>query len=61
MKARDLSAMLVAAGCVQTRQRGSHKVFKKPGEPKIVTVPDHGNNDLAKGTEQAILKEAGLK
>lgn len=38
---------------------GNNKHETKPGR---VTVPDHGQHkDLAKGTENSILKQAGLK
>ena len=44
------------------RQKGSHKQFKHPVKRGLVTVPDHGKNiDLAKGTANSILKQAGLK
>jgi len=43
-----------------TRQRGSHRIFEKIGQPAIV-VPGDPNRELAKGTEAAILKAAGLK
>lgn len=40
---------------------GSHKKFKNFKTGKITTVPDHGGKDLPKGTENVILKQAGLK
>lgn len=43
-------------------KKGSHKQYKHPSKPGRVTVPDHGQNkDLAKGTENSILKQSGLK
>ena len=51
-------------GWYQVAQRGSHRQFKHPNKTGRVTVPvpDHGSNkDLAKGTENSILKQAGLK
>jgi len=44
------------------RQKGSHKVYIHPTKPGHVVVPDHGKNaDIKKGTENNILKQAGLK
>ena len=47
-------------GFEEIRQVGSHKQFKNYETGKSVTVPFH-NKDLKKGTEQSILKKAGLK
>lgn len=43
------------------RQTGSHMHFKHPAKPGLVTVPFHGNKDLAKINVASILKQAGLK
>ena len=44
------------------RQKGSHKVYKHRIKEGIVVVPDHGQNkDIQLGTENSILKQAGLK
>ena len=56
---KDMSKLLQKHGWVKGRQKGSHQHFYKDGI-KIV-VPVHGNRDLKKGTEQQILKDAGLK
>ncbi|MFP4026040.1 MAG: type II toxin-antitoxin system HicA family toxin [Thiohalospira sp.] len=48
--------------CFKIRQKGSHKIYKHPIKPGIVVVPDHGGSkDLSLGTENSILKQAGLK
>lgn len=39
---------------------GSHRKLLHPNSGRTITVPYH-NKDLRKGTEQAILKQAGLK
>jgi predicted RNA binding protein YcfA (HicA-like mRNA interferase family) len=41
--------------------RGSHRQFKHPSKPGRVTVPGKPNDDLAPGTLNSILKQAGLK
>ena len=40
--------------------RGSHHQFKHPPKPGRVAVP-HPRKGLKKGTENSILKQAGLK
>ncbi|GHU04203.1 addiction module toxin, HicA family protein [Spirochaetia bacterium] len=39
---------------------GSHHIFYHETKPGMVTVPVH-TKDLAKGTANSILKQAGLK
>ncbi len=52
---------LERAGFQIRRIRGSHHVLVKPGsEPRIVSIPVHGNQDLAKGTLAGIVEESGL-
>ncbi len=46
MKAGELISRLIQAGWVEVRQKGSHKTFKHPTNPQLVTVPIHGSKDL---------------
>lgn len=59
MTAKQMVRLLKKNGCIELRQTGSHKVFYCPETRAIIPVPMH-NRDLKKGTEQAILKSAGL-
>jgi len=43
------------------RTRGSHRQFKHPGKPGLVTVPGNLGDELAPGTLNSILKQARLK
>ena len=61
MKVRDLLRLLADDGWVLARTRGSHQQFKHPSKPGLVTVAGSGNDDLAPGTLNSILKQAGLK
>jgi len=62
LKVKEIIKLIEKDGWYFIRQRGSHKVFEHPTKSGIVVVPDHGSNkDLAKGTENNILKQAGLK
>ncbi|MEA4805520.1 type II toxin-antitoxin system HicA family toxin [Acetobacterium wieringae] len=60
MTAKEMIKLLKANGFVEVRQNGSHKIFENPETERTTTVPYHCK-DLPKGTEQAILKQAGLK
>lgn len=42
-------------------QRGSHRQFKHPDKPGKVTVAGQPSVDMAKGTYNNIVKQAGLK
>lgn len=61
MKVRDIVKMLESDGWFLVRTRGSHHQFKHLIKPGLVTVPGNGNDDLAPGTLNSILKQAGLK
>ena len=61
MKAKELIKILEQNGWEESRQRGSHKIFKNVNFSISISVPDHGNKDLGKGLVNTILKEAGLK
>ena len=60
LTAQQMAFMLNARGWSIIRQRGSHMVFKKNGEPKIVVVPDHGRHALSAGTQRRIMRDAGI-
>ena len=50
--------LLLDNGFVEHRVNGSHHKLYKDGVR--ITVPIHGNQDLGKGLERKILKEAGI-
>ncbi len=60
MKFNDVNKLLKKAGWIEVRQRGSHVIYKKEGEPQSISVPNHGSEDLKKGTLHSILKQAGI-
>ena len=53
--------ILKDAGWVEVARRGSHRQLKHPDLPGRVTVPGKLRDDLAPGTLNSILKQAGLK
>ena len=61
MKVRDVLRLVATDGCVLVRTRGSHQQYKHPTKPGLVTVAGSGNDDLAPGTLNSVLKQAGLK
>jgi predicted RNA binding protein YcfA (HicA-like mRNA interferase family) len=61
MKVRELIRLLEADGWYLARTRGSHRQYKHPTKPGLVTVAGSGNDDLAPGTVNSILKQAGLE
>ena len=61
VKIRDVLDMIQQDGWREVRQRGSHKQFKHPTKPGLVTVAGHPGDDIAKGTLNSIKKQAGLK
>ncbi|MBR1623492.1 MAG: type II toxin-antitoxin system HicA family toxin, partial [Pseudobutyrivibrio sp.] len=50
---------LLKLGGKEVRVRGSHLIVEING--KTIVIPVHGNKELAKGLENAIDKQAGLK
>jgi predicted RNA binding protein YcfA (HicA-like mRNA interferase family) len=61
VKIRDVVKVLENDGWAVVRQRGSHQQFKHPTKPGLVTVAGKPSDDLAPGTLNSILKQAGLK
>jgi predicted RNA binding protein YcfA (HicA-like mRNA interferase family) len=61
MKVSDLMRLLHDDGWLLAATRGSHRQFKHPSKPGRVTVPGKPSDDLAPGTLNSILKQAGLK
>ena len=61
MKVREVIRLIESAGWRHVRTRGSHRQFNHPTRPGVVTVPGKPNDELAPGTLNSILKQAGLK
>lgn len=60
MKVKQVIKILEANGWTHSRTKGDHRVFTKPGQRPIV-IAGHENDDMPKGTESAILRQANLK
>ncbi len=61
MKSSQLIRFLQQDGWYKVAQRGSHIKMKHPIKKGVLIVPNHGSKEVAKGTEENILKSAGLK
>lgn len=61
MKISEILRMLQSDGWQLVATRGSHRQFKHPIKPGRVTVPGKPGDDVAPGTLNSILKQAGLK
>jgi predicted RNA binding protein YcfA (HicA-like mRNA interferase family) len=53
--------MLERDGWRLARTKGSHRQYKHPEKPGIVTIAGHDGDALASGTLNSVLKQAGLK
>jgi predicted RNA binding protein YcfA (HicA-like mRNA interferase family) len=61
VKVRDVIKLVESEGWRHVRTTGSHRHFKHPARPEVVTIPGHPNHDLPAGTLKSILKAAGLE
>ena len=61
VKVRDIVKQLEDDGWSVVRQRGSHRQFKHATKPGLVTVAGKPGDDVAPGTLNSTLKQAGLK
>ena len=61
MKVKELIKWLEVDGWSQIRIKGSHRQFRHPTKPGIVTVAGKLSVDIPPGTLASILKQAGLR
>jgi predicted RNA binding protein YcfA (HicA-like mRNA interferase family) len=62
MKVKEIIKLIESDGWVTDRQSGSHRQYKHPIKSGVVTIPIHRlSDDLPKGLENSILKQAGIK
>lgn len=61
MKVREAIRMIEADGWFIVATRGSHRQYKHLTKPGRVTIAGKPSEDLAPGTLNSILKQAGLK
>jgi predicted RNA binding protein YcfA (HicA-like mRNA interferase family) len=61
MKIRDAIKLIEDDGWFLVVTKGSHRQFKHASKAGRVTIAGHPGDDLAAGTLNSILKQAGLK
>jgi predicted RNA binding protein YcfA (HicA-like mRNA interferase family) len=61
MKVRQVIRLLEEDGWYAVRQTGSHRQFKHPTKPGLVTVAGKPSHDLSKKTLASILRQAQLR
>ncbi len=61
MKIRGVARILAKDGWTHVRTRGSHRKYRHPEKKGLVTIPGRPGDELAPGTLNSILKQAGLK
>ncbi len=61
MKCSDLYRLLTKEGWYPISQKGSHIKMKQDKKSSVMIFPNHGSQDIGKGLEKKILKDAGLK
>jgi len=61
MKCSDLYRLLIKDGWYPISQKGSHVKLKHDLKPNLIIFPNHASQELGKGLESKIRKDAGLK
>jgi predicted RNA binding protein YcfA (HicA-like mRNA interferase family) len=57
---KRMCKVLERAGWLLKKITGSHHIYERPGSRVDISVPVHGNQDLATGTQRRIMRDAGL-
>jgi len=61
VKVREIIRLIEADGWRHVRTRGSHRQYNPATKRGVVTVAGKPSDDIAPGTWNSILKQAGLK
>ena len=61
MKVKEILKLIEQDGWFQAAQRENHRQFKHNTKSGRVTIAGKASDDLARGTLNSILKQAGLK
>jgi len=61
MKCSELPKILTKDGWYPISQKGAHVKLKHDKKPGMIIFPNHGSQEVGKGLEKKILKDAGLK
>jgi predicted RNA binding protein YcfA (HicA-like mRNA interferase family) len=61
VKVKDAIRLIEDVGWRLVRTRGSHRQFKHPNKPGLVTIAGRPSADLTPATAASILRQAGLR
>jgi predicted RNA binding protein YcfA (HicA-like mRNA interferase family) len=61
MKCSQLYRILTKDGWYPVSQKGSHVKMQHDTKEGIIIFPNHGSQEMGKGLENKILKDAGIK
>ena len=61
MKCSEVYRKLLRAGWYPVSQKGSHVKLKHDTLDGIIIFPDHGSQELGKGLQKKLFKQAGIK
>jgi predicted RNA binding protein YcfA (HicA-like mRNA interferase family) len=61
MKCSELLRILKKDGWYPISQKGSHIKLIHDNKNETIIFPNHGSQEIGKGTEKKILKDAGIK
>ena len=61
MKCSELLRILMRDGWYPISQSGSHIKLKHDLKDGLIIFPNHGSQEIGKGLEKKILKDAGIK
>ena len=57
----EVLKLLKKDGWYLHRNGTRHDLYRHPTKPNQISIPRHGSKEMAPGTLQSILKDAGLK
>jgi len=61
MKCSELYRILINDGWYPVSQKGSHIKMKHDNKPGTLVFPNHGSQEVGKGLEKKLLKDARIK
>jgi predicted RNA binding protein YcfA (HicA-like mRNA interferase family) len=61
MKVAEVIRLIEEDGWVLARTKGSHRQYKHPRKPGVVTISGKPSGDVPRGTLNSVLKQADLK
>lgn len=61
VKSSELIRLLKKDGWVVVRQSGSHMIMQHPVKEGQLICPNHGSQEVGKGLEKKIKRDAGIK